>query len=201
MKKLLTFALSAVLSLGTLCACGNEGEDVPMEELEYGATMRQLNDTDIDICYDGRFFTDEEMRVVADYYYAIQTKDKELFLSTQSDLYIKYIEKNVGNTADDYINNIYTTTAAAIGEGFEYTYIEAVAYGDKTDDLEIDEIISLMDSIYEENGKDTTFKETVTSSKYAVLDFMAESNGEGYTYTDQVVYIFTCTDGVYIFTL
>lgn len=198
MKKILSLILCAVLASGTLCACDSD-ENVAMEDLPYGATLRQLKDTDIDICFDGRYFTDDEMRVVSDYYYSLQTQDEQLFASTQSEQYIKYIEKNSEKAVGDFMKEIYDKTAASLGENYKYTYIEAVACGDRTDDLQIDEITSLMDSIYEENGSDTTFKETITSAKYAVLDFVAETNGESYTYTDQVVYIFTCTDGIYVF--
>ncbi len=199
MKKLLCLALCTAISLGTLCACDNSDEVIPTEELSYGATMRQLSDTDIDICFDSRFFTDEEMKAVGDYYYAIQTQNTELFMSTQSKPYIEYIEKNSNQKVDTFIKQIHDETSTSIGENFEYIYIEAVNYGDKSDDLEIEEIIKLMDSIYEENGSETTFEESVTSAKYAVLDFIAESNGEEYTYNGQTVYIFTCTDGVYVF--
>lgn len=199
MKKFFAFALSAVLSVSTLCACSRDG-DVAMEDLEYGATLRQLVDTDIKICFDSRFFTDDEMRAVSNYYYAVQTKDKELFTSVLSEPYVKYIEKNSEKSVEEFIDEIYNKTASSIGDGFEYTYIEAVECGDRTDDLEIDEITTLMNSIYEENGNEGTFEETIVSAKYAVLDFMAEINSNGYSYTDQTVYIFTCTDGIYIFT-
>ncbi len=198
MKKFLSVILCATLSVGTLCACDN-GENVAMEDLEYGATMRRLGDTDIDVCFDGRFFTDEEMRAVNDYYYAIQTKNTDLFLSVQSKEYVEYVEENSGQTAEDFLNQIYSEVAASLSEGYEYTYIEAVACGDRTDDLQIDTITELMDSLYEEKGKDTTFKDTITTAKYAVFDMMADSNGESYSYNDQRVYIFTCTDGIYIF--
>lgn len=200
MKKYLSLILSAALSLSLCCACDN-GENVAMEDLEYGATMRRLGNTEIDVCFDGRFFTDEEMKAVNDYYYSIQTKDTDLFLSVQSEDYVKHLEMitSSNNTIEDFLNLSYKENAAVLGENFEYTYIEAVECGDRTDDLQIDTITELMDSIYEENGKETTFKETITTAKYAVFDMMATSNGENYTYNDQRVYIFTCTDGIYLF--
>ncbi len=198
MKKFLSFILSAVLSLGTFCACDN-GEDVAMEDLEYGATMRRLGDTEVDICFDGRFFTDEEMRAVNDYFYSVQTKNTDLFLSVQSPDYVGYVEDKMGLTAENYLTQIYDDTAASLGSDYEYTYVEAVACGDRTTDSSIDEITKLMDSVYEENDKGTTFKKTITEAKYAVFDITADSNGESYTLYDQVVYIFNCTDGIYIF--
>lgn len=205
MKKFLLVFMCAVLSLSIFSACSQKednGKDIPMEDLEYGATLSQLVDTEIEICYDKRFFSEEEMRAVSSYYYAIQTKDKDLFMTTQSEPYVKYVEMaaNSDLKVEDFIENMYNDAAASLGDGFEYVYIETVDYGDRTEDLEIDEIISLMDEIYEENGKDTTFKETVESAKYAVLNFTAENNGSQFTLSDQVVYIFDCIDGIYIYT-
>lgn len=203
MKKLLSLILCAVISAGTLCACdSDDAQSVPMEDMPYGSTMRQLVDTEIDVCFDSRFFSDDEMKAVSSYYYAIQTKDKDLFMTTQSEPYVKYVEKVADSDlkVEDYIESMYSDSAASLGEGFEYVYIEAVDYGDRTDDLEIDEITSLMDEVYEDSGKDVTFKETVNSAKYAVLDFTAENNGSQYTLNDQVVYIFDCTDGIFIYT-
>lgn len=198
MKKFLSLILCMAMTLVTFSACDN-GEDVAMEDLEYGATMRLLGDTELEVCFDGRFFTDEEMRAVNDYYYAVQTKNTDLFLSTQSADYVEYVEKNSGSSAEQMLTAIHDEMVVSLGEGFEYTYIEAVACGDRTDDLQIDEITSLMDEIYKENGKDTTFKETVTSAKYVVFDMMADADGESYTKVDERAYIFTCTDGIYVF--
>ncbi len=203
MKKILTLILCSVISLVIFSGCGEDKKSnvIPMEQLEYGATMRQLLDTEIEICFDGRFFTDEEMKAISSYYYSIQTKDKELFMSTQSAPYVEYVEKNTGASVDSFITSIYEGSVASLGEGFEYVYIEATACGDRTDDLEIDEITNLMNEIYKESGKSETFEKTVTSAKYAMLDFTAENNGEQFTLTDQRAYIFTCTDGIYIYTL
>ncbi|MGN0614561.1 MAG: hypothetical protein ACI4JB_11780 [Porcipelethomonas sp.] len=200
MKKFISAAVCAVLSVVSMCSCSSDDElNVAMEDLEYGATMRQLADTDIKICYDGRYFTDDEMRVVVDYYNAVQLNDVELFKKTQSEPYVTYLEKNSGQTIDNFLENIYQETVSSLGDEFEYTYIEAVNGGGRNDDLEIDEIIDLMNSVYEENGSDKTFEETVNDAKFATLDFTAESGGSQFTYSGQTIYIFNCTDGIYIF--
>jgi hypothetical protein len=105
----------------------------------------------------------------------------------------------IAMSADAFVEDIYNTTVANIGGDYTYTYIEAVGCGDKSDDLSINEIIELMNSIYEESGRDTTFEDTIKESKYAVFDIMADVNGTSYTYNDQVIYIFNCTDGIYIY--
>lgn len=197
-KKFLAILLCAVISSTSFCGC-DDNENVAMEDLPYGATMRQLNDTKIDICYDGRYFTDEEMKIVSDYYYSIQTLDTELFKKTQNSDYISYIEKNSGQKAEDFLKTLSDNNTAALGEGYKYSYIEAVNYGDKSDDIGIGEIIELMNSIYKENGKDEAFEDTLLDEKFASFDIIAMSGGQEYTQSNQIVYIFTCKDGVYIF--
>lgn len=197
MKKFLSLVLTGFIAAASFCGCSSD--EISTEDLEYGATLRQLNDVPVEICFDSRFFSDEEMRVISNYYNAIQTKDGDLFLSTQSKEYIEYVEKNSGQTVDAFVEDIYNTTVAGVGGDYTYTYIEAVGCGDKSDDLSINEIIELMNSIYEDSGRDTTFEDTIKESKYAVFDIMADVNGTSYTYNDQVIYIFNCTDGIYIY--
>ena len=42
---------------------------------EYDSIMRQILNGNIDLYFDGRFLTDEEMNAVSDYYYAVETDD------------------------------------------------------------------------------------------------------------------------------
>lgn len=200
MKKFLSLILCTALIAGTFSACdSNDGETVSMDNLPYGATMRQLVDTEIDICFDGRFFSDEEMKAVSAYFYAIQTEDVELFKSVQNAEYVKYNNKYLNTDYDGIIYGKKSAYAPVLGENFEFTYIEAVECGDGADTTDIDDIKEFMNDIYKENGKDTTFEETIKSAKYAKLNFIANSNGTTTTYDGETVYIFTCTDGIYLF--
>ncbi len=200
MKKILSLILCTALMTSGLCACdSNDGETVSMENLPYGATMRQLVDTEIDICFDGRFFSDEEMKAVSTYFYAIQTEDVELFQSLQDTEYIKYNNKYLDTDYDGIIYSEKLSYASVLGENFEFTYIEAVECGDGADTTDLDDIKEFMNEIYKENGKETNFEETIKSAKYAKLNFIANSNGTTTTYDGQTVYIFTCTDGIYLF--
>lgn len=198
MKKIFCLLMSVVMISVIFCGCEDK-ENIAMEDLPYGSTMRQLNDASITICFDGRFLTDEEMRAVSDYYYAVQTQDEELFRTTQNEEYVKYLENNSGLKLKDFLKSIEAEDSASLGENFEYTYIEAVNYGDSSDDMEIKEIIELMNSIYEENGKSESFEDTINTGKFVTLDFTAESDGKSFNYSDQIIYIFDCKDGIYIF--
>ncbi len=186
------------MSASVFCGCGDSGE-VAMEDLPYGSTMRQIEDTQIKICFDKRFFTDNEIKVLDDYFYSIQTSDASLFRSTQDPDYISYLEKNSKQTLEDFFEGIVEGEKSSLGENFEYSYIEAVNCGDKYDDVQIEEIIDLMNTIYEENGYEETFEESITDAKFAILDITAKSGGEIYNLNDKKIFIFTFKDGIFIF--
>lgn len=198
MKKFLFLLICTIMSASIFCGC-DDGDSVPMEDLPYGSTMRQLNDASVTICFDGRYFTDEEMKMVSDYFYAVQTKDVELFKKTLNPDFVSYLEINSNQNLEDFLTNISMEDAAALGENFQYSYIEAVSCGDKSDDMQIEEIIDLMNTIYEENGKDESFRDTIKDEKFATLNITANSDGNSYNHDGVVLYIFTCNDGIYIF--
>lgn len=203
MKRLLCAVLCAVVSAGIFTGCGDSSDseepNIAMEEFEYGATMRELADTNIRICFDSRFFSDDSMRTLSEFFYAIQTKDTELFSKTQNPDYADYLEKNSGRKLSDYMEEIYQEDKTAMGDGFVYSYIEVTNAADSTQDSSITQTTELMDSIYKDNGKDKSFSETVKDAKYAQLSITAEANGNSYTNTSHKVYVFECEDGTYIF--
>ena len=85
MKKIIALIFTMIFSAVLLCGCNEDekGNSVAYEDLEYGSTMRQILNGNIDLYFDGRFLTDEEMNAVSDYYYAVETDDLELFKTTQ----------------------------------------------------------------------------------------------------------------------
>ncbi len=197
-KKILSLVLCALIPVCILCGCEDDG-DIAMEDLPYGSTMRQLKDTPITICVDGRFITDEEMRMVADYFYAVQTRDVELFKKTQNPDYVSYLEKNSDQNLEDFLTNISMEDENALGENFEYSYIEAVGCGGRNSDSQINDIIELMNTIYEENGREKSFDDTIKDEKFLTLSLTANSEGKTYNHDDLIIYVFTCEDGIYIF--
>ena len=206
MKRLLCTLLCVGMMMSLMTACGDskEGdsempENLAMEDMDYGATMRELKDGKITVCFDHRFIEDEEMQKVADYYYAVQTQDLELFKSTQNSEYLDYIEKNGGVTIEEYLKSIKNDDVQAVGKDFAYTYIEATECGGRKDDLEIDEIIKLMEQVYTDAKKDTGFEKTVKDVKYIKLKITAEAGGSSFTNEADTVYVFHCNEGVYVF--
>ena len=77
MKKIIALIFTMIFSAVLLCGCNEDekGNSVAYEDLEYGSTMRQILNGNIDLYFDGRFLTDEEMNAVSDYYYAVETDD------------------------------------------------------------------------------------------------------------------------------
>ena len=71
---------AVILALCSLTACGSKKEkgNVSMEDLPFGAVLRDLNTTEIPVEYDSRYFTEEAMTVLSNYFYAIQTEDTDL---------------------------------------------------------------------------------------------------------------------------
>ncbi|MGN1480896.1 hypothetical protein [Porcipelethomonas sp.] len=202
MKKFLSLMIAMVFSAVLFCGCSEEEDisNMKEEDMPYGSTMRQTSSHDIDMLFDRRFFTDEEMNKLADYYYSVQTKDTELFESTQPKYYIDYLKENSGQEVSDFINEVSEDTVAALGESYKFISIEATNCGGRNADTNIDDIITMLNGIYEENGAEKSFEETLTDVKFALLDLTASPDGESneYSYTDKIIYIFDCEDGIYI---
>ena len=62
-----------------------------MEDLPFGAVLRDLNTTEIPVEYDSRYFTEEAMTVLSNYFYAIQTVDTALYQEVTLDFYDDYV--------------------------------------------------------------------------------------------------------------
>lgn len=201
MKKFLALIFTMVFSAVLFCGCNDDDTgNVKEEDLPYGSTMRQMSSHNIDMLYDRRYFSDEEMNKLADYYYSVQTGDTELFESTQPKFYIDYLKEQSGQEVSDFINSVSEDTVSALGENYTFTLIEATNCGGRSADTNIDDIITMMNGIYEQNNAEKSFEDALIEAKFALLDLTASPEGESdqYTYSDQIIYIFNCEDGIYI---
>jgi hypothetical protein len=202
MRKVTALIITAVFSAMLLCGCSNESSNssTAYEDLPYGSTMRQLLDGNIDILFDGRFITDDEMKTVSNYYYSIETSDEALFKSTLPELYIKYLEEKSGEDISGYMNDSASQMKSSIGENFKYESIEATDCGDKSADSGITDIIDMLNGIYKEYNAPKSFEDTIKDAKYLKLNLTATSGEDSseFTFEDQIIYIFNCEDGIYI---
>ena len=73
----------------------NEGTDIPMENLAYGATLREDTSHDFTIEYDKRFLEQDELDLLFSYYDSIQKQDVTEFTSCIVDFYLDYIIENM----------------------------------------------------------------------------------------------------------
>lgn len=103
-KRALALILALALSAAALCACGDKGESTPsqdgatvdMDDLEYGATLRtDKGNYALPLQFDKRFFDEDALTTIANYYYSIQTNDAELFRSVQQECFMNYVISEV----------------------------------------------------------------------------------------------------------
>ena len=202
MKRLLCVLMCFIMTAAVFTGCDDDSssmQNVEMEDLPYGSTLRELSDSKIKICFDSRYFSDDAMKTLSDYFYALETQDVELFKKTLNTDYVDYLEKNGTAKLDDYLKAVYEGDTQSIGDGLKYTYIEVIDAGDSKSDTKINEISELMDNVYSENNKKEKFSDSVKDAKYASLSVTGELNGKSYTNTNHTIYVFECEDGTYIF--
>ena len=77
-------------------------ENIAMEDLEYGATMRDDDSYAVPLEYDKRYFEAGELEALANYYAAIQNQDTALFSSCVLREYMESLYQNAyGGLLDD----------------------------------------------------------------------------------------------------
>lgn len=100
-NKSAAFLTILAIMVGGCTACSENssssvsGENVAMEDLPYGATMRESSEYAFTLEYDKRYFEDGELAVLVDYYDAVQNEDAELCTASIPDFYLQYILDNV----------------------------------------------------------------------------------------------------------
>lgn len=200
MKKIIALIFTMIFSAVLLCGCNEDekGNSVAYEDLEYGSTMRQILNGNIDLYFDGRFLTDEEMNAVSDYYYAVETDDLELFKTTQPEYYVEFLEQQSGNSLESYLNDEKKDVVEATGENFKYTSIEVTSCGDSSEDQGITDIIDMLNGVYEDYGASSKFEDTLKDANFIMADLTVTVGDEEYLYTDKLIYIFNCGDNIYI---
>ncbi len=116
-------AISITALLGCSCyGCGSDntaeesttstGQNVAMEDLDYGSTMREDDDVyAVPLYYDKRYLEEEELTVLANYFLAIQNQDVSLLEEVTLDFYMESLYENAyGGLLDDsaYVTQQYS---------------------------------------------------------------------------------------------
>lgn len=197
-KKIFSVLLCAVFIPAVISGCSSE--ESSSEEMTYGEAVKEVDRDDIYLIYDGRFIEDEEMETLVNYYLSIQNKDLELFKSTQPKTYIDFLDEQENFELEDFIGTECQEIETELGSGYNFSQIEVSDCGDSSSDNGINDIKELLDGIYSDAGMEKSFSDTVKSAKYLVYDIKAmDTEGSEYDLTNQMKYIFTCDDGIYIF--
>ena len=113
-RRILVCATAATLLCTGFAGCSDSnssdsesGVNIAMEDLEYGATMRDDDSRAVPLEYDKRFLEDGELDALANYYASIQNEDVELFQSCTVEKYMESLYENAyGGLLDD---NAYVT--------------------------------------------------------------------------------------------
>lgn len=111
---------------------GDAGDDVNIssDEMPYGATLFQMTEADYGVPatteVDSRFFNEEEARLICNYFWAICSKDGDLFSSVSYPAYLDHIlsDNNYGS-AKEYMEDYYNEYYTVIGTDYEFSYIYA----------------------------------------------------------------------------
>lgn len=197
-KKIFSLLSCAVFSAILFCGCADESSSSNKDY--YGQALKEVDGKEIYLIYDGRYVTDDEMNAITDYYSAIQNKDYELFKTTQPVPYIDFLEDKQSKEITSYVDDFYKEVEDGVGDEFDFSQLEVTDCGSSREDTGINDIKELLDGIYEDSGMEKSFSDTVEDAKYIVFNLSAESqSGETFNLTDEMKYIFTCEDGIYIF--
>lgn len=200
-KKIIYALVCTVLISSILCGCEDKSNDDTSTEIYYGEAVKEVNRGDIYLIYDGRFVSDDEMDVLADYYISIQNKDYDKFSSTQPEEYINFLLKETSMNIEEILDREYNNNSNWLseGKGFKFSQIEVIDCGDSSKDTGISDIMDTVDGVYKDMGKDRKFSDTVKESKYVTYDVYATCDDGEYVNPAQTKYIFNCEDGIYIF--
>lgn len=204
-RRILALGLAAAL----MCACfgcsaqsGSEtsdmpGEDIAMEDLEYGATLRDSTDYAIPVEYDKRFLEDDELKVLTDYYAAIQNEDQTLFSSCVLNFYMESLYQNAyGGLLDDnaYLAQQHEKFQEQI-DG-EFTFAKISVNDCKKQDDAGSGIEYLIEMFNELNGDESYCDTHLQSCKALTVQPML-TNGENTAACDEAPVFLVNLDGTY----
>jgi hypothetical protein len=197
--------LTLFLTLSCLTACKDEEtssstDSVAMEDLPFGATMQQSTDTSIPVEYDYRYFSEDAISALADYFYAIQTEDTTLYTQCTLDCYTDYVVEEMyqGLVGVDGLltQQNYNFAQQTEDETCTFYSISITDCEQATDTIHdnIDNLNTMIDALSEE--EDYTANH-VTDEWFLTLDISLGTTGNLTTLSDQYVFLI-CVDGQYL---
>lgn len=204
--------LAILMTLCCLTACGEKQEQaegsVAMEDLPFGATLQLLDTAAIPIEYDSRYFTEEEMTVLSNYFYAIQTEDIALYETVTLDFYTDYVVQQMFQGlvgVDGLLTKIkFSYTPQSSGTSAEtetdadvtFTKIIITECEQSTDSIH-NNLDNLFPMLNELSGEENYCTEHISDAKFLNLSLSLASGDATTTLSDQYVFLL-CVDGQYV---
>lgn len=183
-----------------LAGCsGNEEKDYSEADLPYGATM--LTDTqsgNVPVTYDRRFFSEEEIKTLSDYFYALETKDAELLDENTLDLYTDFVIETLYQDLigiDGLVVDMNSEFAAEAGADYTIKEVEITSIY-TSDDEESSDLENLYNMLQELSGDENYTSEHISDGKYITYSIRTDTDGTVKLFEDQNLFLIKA-DGVY----
>lgn len=213
MRNRINLLLAILMTLCCLTACGEkqtqaEESGAAMEDLPFGATLQLLDTAAIPIEYDFRYFTEEEMTVLSNYFYAIQTVDTALYETVTLDFYTDYVVQQMFQGlvgVDGLLTKIkfsYTPQSSETSGETEtsadvtFTKIIITECEQSTDSIH-NNLDNLFPMLNELSGEENYCTEHISDAKFLNLSLSLASGDATTTLSDQYVFLL-CVDGQYV---
>lgn len=175
-KRILTLVCAFVLCTACLAGCKKEDtqnnpnhnmlgnvDSVDSEVLEntYGAVMKMDSSQSVPIQYDSRFLTEEQAKLVSDYFYSMAVADEDLYRKCVLPEYIGFLESIMkdGRTLKTSMDSTVKGLKIQLGGNYEFSICDVV---DGTKTTLAESIPDLLDSLDEIATADDSSAKTVT---------------------------------------
>jgi hypothetical protein len=143
--------LAVVLFIITISATINQKEitkdDKTQEDMQYGATMREDKKSyKLPMTYDKRFVKTNELAAAANFFFALQNNDENLFKTAVPSFYEGYLQESTGNKLNIKagMTQLRSVFENKVGTDFTIEMIEITAYDKGTHKNNFDTIVSFM---------------------------------------------------------
>ncbi|MGN0585034.1 MAG: hypothetical protein ACI4JD_06215 [Ruminococcus sp.] len=194
--------LAGAMLAVTLAGCSEKKEDTKdysEADLPYGATM--LTDTEsgnVPITYDRRFFSQEEAKVLSDYFYALETKDEKLLDDTTLDLYTDFVTESMYQNfigLDGLVVDMSNTFAAEEDVPYEIKEVEIKSFY-TSDDEESTDLANLYTMLRELSGESDYVSQHIEDGKCIIYNIRTDTDGTVKSFESQSLFLIK-VDGAY----
>jgi hypothetical protein len=165
-----------------------ETYDFENQEKNYGDVVHEDDKSyALPLTYDSRFITSDMAETVANYFYAIQVQDLDLYNESTIEFYKEYLIDVVyaddEYTEETFLEGLYNGIKSVTGDNFKIQNIEIADFDDSDETME--NIYKILDDL---SGEDYT-NEKIQDGAKLTINFVVEADSEEYSKTDETVYL------------